>query len=859
MSELKNWYEQIGHQIDVLNFDGPNVNLSVNTFGSQINVLSPMTKFLLDTWATCIEDDKNLILNFPGNINTIPLLSYMSSKMKSKSTVVFSSGNINHRNDLIGKYNRNYSLLTWPYSEYLFFDVPIGTINKNSISTKIYIPNASAPYKRSNMNKLIDAIYSDKPKILLNGSDSLTKLIGTFDHIYYDKDEINTKLNMEFGCMIFENADRYINSEAKAKIFIEWLGDNVGDDVLLFFHFSNSHLKVLPYFKEAINALMIPYNQNILRNNKSLDESSQNYFNNVSSATLKILNNYNVDNKKTYNFDFDIGISEPLIERGNLDSYLASAGDLLNLINVHTVKNKNYFFRTINLLFSLNDLCINPLLLKFKVNIGYNWRYISVPQFLSLFSSKLEKENQENRYYLTKLLSILNSFYLELSKSRRFGVDDSFDRIGKDYRIIEIIKNKKKYFNNDKKLLVGTYFNTEVRVLNDFLGEEIEDVEIVYLSNLLNKYDDFEEYNLLLPGVVPPSYFSVLKKPFKKVLILASEGSNFNLINYQTELVLHPSIEDEKLFMNYFEELYNYLEIDTGDPFFKDFNDRYDEYLENLPPEEEETEEEPLDEEEKQNLTIRDIFNITNNYSRYVEGRRTVERRVYESTGSNHSFSSNYHPNEVVSVDLLSLDDDKIYTKKLLKNKKYLRFKSYDKLDEALEVKPEMFNRNDYVIILESDKSFLDLYQDIFNENESIDRDFVDYWKDQLSSFIESNNLSLKNFYDIYKEYNEDNNLKPIGYQTVRNWARGYVISPNNPEELRKIGNILNDEYLLENYSAMNEEAVYLRALNMRMGRKLSSLIKNVIINSDSIDYGRLSFEERIIYNKINNSIYHVV
>ena len=39
------------------------------------------------------------------------------------------------------------------------------------------------------------------------------------------------------------------------------------------------------------------------------------------------------------------------------------------------------------------------------------------------------------------------------------------------------------------------------------------------------------------------------------------------------------------------------------------------------------------------------------------------------STGSNNSPSS-YHPNEVVSVDLLSLDDDKIYTKKLLKNKK---------------------------------------------------------------------------------------------------------------------------------------------------------------------------------------------
>ena len=73
MSELKNWYERIGHQVNVLN--DPDVNLSVNTFGSQINVLSPMTKFLLDTWGTCIEDNKNLILNFPGNINAIPLLA----------------------------------------------------------------------------------------------------------------------------------------------------------------------------------------------------------------------------------------------------------------------------------------------------------------------------------------------------------------------------------------------------------------------------------------------------------------------------------------------------------------------------------------------------------------------------------------------------------------------------------------------------------------------------------------------------------------------------------------------------------------------------------------------------------------
>ena len=260
-------------------------------------------------------------------------------------------------------------------------------------------------------------------------------------------------------------------------------------------------------------------------------------------------------------------------------------------------------------------------------------------------------------------------------------------------------------------------------------------------------------------------------------------------------------------------------------------------------------------------ISIKDIFNLKNNYAKYVEGRKRVDYQLLDSTirkqhnPRNHGVSAF----ETITIDLINLSDGLEYSKELLKNKKYLRFEDYNQLDKALEVKPDLLNTNDYVVILENNSSFLDLYLDLFDEDEYIDRDFIDYWKELLSRYIEDNGLSLKNFYVIYKNYCISNSEKPMSYQTVRNWARGYVIAPNDPNELKRLGIILNDEYLKENYQTMHNEAKKLRGLNIRMGRKLSSLIKEVILNSADINYSSLSYEERIIYNKIKNSIYQVL
>lgn len=135
----------------------------------------------------------------------------------------------------------------------------------------------------------------------------------------------------------------------------------------------------------------------------------------------------------------------------------------------------------------------------------------------------------------------LNQFYLELSRSKRYNEEFSYDRIGKDYRLLDVIHNKEKYFNNDKKLIIGTLFDTEPKILNSFLDDK--EVEDIYIGNLAKKYH--EDYNLLVPGFIPHIFVSEIYKNYSNILFLAYDGFNRNFINQQIERIKNPSFTDE--------------------------------------------------------------------------------------------------------------------------------------------------------------------------------------------------------------------------------------------------------------------------------------------------------------------------
>ena len=89
---------------------------------------------------------------------------------------------------------------------------------------------------------------------------------------------------------------------------------------------------------------------------------------------------------------------------------------------------------------------------------------------------------------LNKLISNLNNFYHELIECKHFLDKNNYERINKSYQIFNIAFNKEDYFDDDKKLYIGTYQNTEHRILNEFL-KDVPDVEAIYLRDLYFKSD----------------------------------------------------------------------------------------------------------------------------------------------------------------------------------------------------------------------------------------------------------------------------------------------------------------------------------------------------------------------------------
>ena len=854
MTSFRHWTEEINDHLRV--FSPTNVGFSVSLAKKDENglrPLSPITNFLLNIWSYSIKDKKNLIVTFPSNsLNTIPILSYLYTCIKRKSVLVFSSGSINERSyynkdHLIKKHNQNYQLLTSSGYDYLFKNTPICTIKDDKLDIEVHLPRAQ-PSERENLIKsLKQTILSSKgPKIILSNSRDRIKIDKTVNGISTGNEEINQNLDLDLGCIIFENAERFINSQDSAEIFIKWLKDNVGEEVQLLFHFSNFNPKYIDIIKENTNSLLIPLNQNVLKNNSDLLKQSSDYFYSNNLVGFKYIKNYNLDNKNTYIFNSDMEVVEPL-KNGNIDFYLYQSNNIIKNIDFDSIKNKYFYNYAKKLIFfTLMDLSINPYY--FYTYNKYLGTSISVPQFINLYLNNLNVETEENQSYIRDLLSNLYELYLEFYESKAFKVKDTFEREAKDYKLLEIATNKEKYFQNENDLIIGTYEKNEVGTLRRIL-KDTEGVEVLYLENLYSRDIEFSKYNLLLSGVLPPYFSSILKINFKKVLILAYEGNNYNMIKQQIDAVLNPNIENEKIAMDYFEELCDYIGL-KKDWLFSDFNKRYEEFKNNSS-ENNEDEEEGSDEE----FPTTDIYDLNKNYSNYVRGRKKADSYLDSYSSTNYQ----YDDYETISFRLKNLEFNETSIKKLIKNKKYLKFESYENIENAVEAKPSMINDNDYIIVLDENRSFLDLYIEVFDEVDDIDRDLLNYWRDLLADHIYDNKLSYRAFHNIYKDYCIKTNQNYKSYNSIRLWARGFVIAPDNPEDLKILAEIFSDDYLLENYKYVYEEANKLRNFNITMGRRLSFLIKEIIHNADSIDYVHLSFQERRIYDKIKNSVYLVV
>lgn len=866
---MEQWRELFDYSIIAQsnNRDDHRSSCLVNRHDSSENVLSPVTNLMLNSLVKIFDSDKNLIINFPKKIlKPIPLMAYMFSEMTSKSVLVFTAGNINNKKDLIRIHNDNFYLLTtvnkWGTGENIYKNCSMGYLKrKGELSYKFFLPHANAAHKehlRKNLNNILGD--ENKPKIVLMGGSSLTSLTNTITQISVDNDELNDKdinnnINLDVGCIIFENANKYFSSKHNAEFFVKWLNENVNSTIRVIFHFSNHDLQYLSYIKELTQAKVISFNGGVIKNNDILIESSLNYYENIDN--LDIVGRYNLDDENDYHYDSKIILDDVKLEKGNLDYFTYSARKLSKFINNDEITNNSLYFNAQKLFLDLNNLTINPSFLKFQVRYQNTFPYVTVPQFLDLFESSLKYESSNNRIYLKRYLSLLSQFYYELLKRKRFNEPNSYRNIGKDYRLLEIIKNKKKYFGNDNEVIIGTFYNTEPSILNNQL-RDIPDVNVRYMGNLIKEYFDSSNSNLLLPGFVPPRFLSELYKDYSKIFILNYDGFNRKNIIQQINSIEKPSICDETKVMDYFLELYDYIGISKDNAFIKNYKRR-------------------LEKEVNQNKTHgtsvskhsvevieyddENVVDEIENYNDYLEIINNIEKRISNNQSTPNLTNYSYNPNQHLNLKTVDLELVMVNTKEHVKKtvpakNKYLHFKDYGALEDAFEIKAEDLSKGDYVIILDNEKiSFIDLFIEIFKLEENIDKNLAEYWKDKISIYVEDNNLSYDEFHELYKKEGGK-----MGVQTIKNWLKGKNISPRDyKNDLFYLSKVMDDDFLLNNIDVMGEEFRKIKSMHIAMGRNLKAIMKGIIVDDFSLNYDSLSLEEQTMHNIIKNSVYRVI
>ena len=631
-------------------------------------------------------------------------------------------------------------------------------------------------------------------------------------------------MQFDIGCIIFENVDRYVNSKYTSKQFINWIKEYIDQDINFVFHFSNPSSPFINYIREKTDSFVIPFSNGILTNNNGISAPSLDYYNNADPSEVKIVEKYNLDRPYFYSDDSDISVFEPLIESGNIDNYFIEAKNLLKRVEEDKIHNKKLYYRSLGLLYSLQDLIINPS--KYKIRYGdyeIGWRFFTISEFLEMFQNRISKENSFNRLVLGEYITQLENIYSELSKCRRFGEESSFNRIGKDYKIIEIAQNKNDYFSEDHTLMIGAYSNSESSVLRGELERfGIDDIEVRHIGWLNKSNFDRSNYSLLLPGPLPVRYFAELLRSYKKILVLAYDGYNFNRIKDQIKLVSDYSISEEIVSMNYFKEIYDYMDIPKNDGLFRDYQERIDKM---------EVEDSPLIDDTSLHSFDKIKKLITTESSDYEEDIDNLGRMIKHIKDEDKQTNRHYVSSECLEFSLLNLENGRKYRKPLPVEKTYFYLKNIGgKIEEG---SPKDLKPGNFVIVIDNDekKTLLQLIIEIYDLESSIDKEIIEFWKERLMLFMKDTGIKYKELFEVYNDIGGQKH-----YQTVMNWAKGKVIGPEDPKDLYYIGKILDEDIILTNYELISEEIEKVRNLHRTTGRKLKTVIKSIIFEGSSLD-----------------------
>lgn len=851
-SEFEPWHKII-HPIFTYNPDTGTRPDNVRLSGQ----LSPLSNFILNTFIHCI-GKRNLIVAIPNNIfKLIPIISYLYAFKMKKSVIAFTQEKGSYLKEKISiKHNRNYHLLNrggdfHQGGKYLFEEIPIGYLSEGAIEARVYLPRARKELRRTYIEIQKKNFLKDKgPKILLYRDENNSRIVNTIQEITLDRGRMKSlDVKIEPGLLVFENADRFVYSSYSLEIFMKWVSPLLDEGVDFLFHFANPYSEFLRRVKNETSSFVASFGSFLLDKGQLRHESEKYFESKGNSAEYSFLMKYNVDSPDSYCSDKQFEIIEPLLEVGNIDYHYEKAKEILNKINERELVSKMLYYKMRRLLFILYDIVINPS--KYKESYGDEsepWRYYTIPQLMAILRSRFSLEREKNRTQLGQLVSEIYCIYLELKECMRYGEKKTYSRVAKDYGLFEKVRGMLLEERN-KLIILATSTPLERRIIR----EELEDLGIrgpcvLTIDEISRSLFSRPEATIIFPGRLRMKNFSELMLPYNRIFFLAYSGNNYFSIKNQIDLLLNYPSDRASTLLRFLEEIYSFLNIKKDD-FLLEYNDRRG--TEALAVDSETSRQEESSEdafEEIRNTLIKETK--FSDYRAYEDEMKDIENNM--NTLENEKTRREGDLAVCYEASLRKMDSNCLLKRLLPASKTYLYAKTINgKLEEGT---PRNLKSGYFIVILDNDerKTSLDLIIEVFDLEGSIDKNLIAFWKQELIGFVEKHDVSFMDLYNMYVDKGGKRN-----YQTIMNWAKGNVLGPEDPSDLRIIGEIIEEEQISENYRIIDEEINRLRIIHRNTGRMLGKIVRKML--NGKLNASTLSFEEYRLFERVQNGLYRIV
>ncbi|MFW9939414.1 MAG: hypothetical protein ACFFFT_00140 [Candidatus Thorarchaeota archaeon] len=867
-SRLKKWYHEYPFRFQWHDTD---VSLVDQYPENPDPLLSPLTSLTLNV-LTNLKTYNNLIICVPSMIlRPIPLISYILANQTNRSVLVYSRNQGHYKNyyTLKVRYPRNFAYNTFP----------AGKIEKGNINIDLYSTGAKRSYRewfRTNkapelQRKFLDEKY---PKILFNLSKNI-RFTDSIKNLSLDKERLNITHDIKLGIanLIFENLDYYIYNSFKFESFLKWVQEFQDEKHRFVFHVTNPNYSLLNDLKTTFNAYMLYFPFSFIKTNEDLNQRNKVYYKKIGeSKDGNILNLLNLDNYEIYTLTKqDNFIIERPLRKGNVDRYFYRGMKLFEQVNWKNVDPEisPIIFQLKRLYFSIYKMFCIPKEFKIKLyDDELGWRSFYLENYMIIASRLVKKHSTPpTSAVLQSIITYVFKMASELSECSRYLEPHSYSRKGKNYALCDYLNA-----NQEKKMVIGVQTG-EKQLIYDIVDNYLSDgrIQVATFRQLAKSIKDFSEYTLLLAGHLLPSHFQILFKNWNDIRFFVYKGKNLKWVKDQIKLINQIDVSKEELSFKYLAEIYRNVigmpdYVIQNDPLFKNFLEKKKRIVHS-----QDVDDETQTDGLKNTTSEKNLFEIDVKItsSSIMEIGRSIMK-------SNPSYKDALNEERAKSiVKRYNRKNDQKYLENIehfdcaviLRNessggllsleldvrKNYLYFKNRDNI--KIETGFPHSLRKDYYLILFGEKeklSISDFVKDAFELEEDIDYGLINEWKGRLATFYLKN---FNNYREFHKKFINSTPSTITGPQ-FSNWVKGNTNYTKDPMNLYYLGEIMEDDFFMENYKLIHTEGIKIQSFNQKLSKRIKKLVIQVL--DGNISRMDCSPDELLLLENIENCIFKI-